>query len=93
MAINTLEDYNKVLSVSWITQEKKSEELTQEALPDPMAWAKADSGIGFRVSYRSRKCTLCVALISGTWSTSSTFFRLPMTISNIPASLTTRSEG
>jgi len=28
MAINTLEDYEKVLSVSWITQEKSSEELT-----------------------------------------------------------------
>jgi hypothetical protein len=28
MAINTSEDYEKVLSVSWITQEKSPEELT-----------------------------------------------------------------
>ena len=28
MAINTLEEYEKVLSVSWFTQEKSPEELT-----------------------------------------------------------------
>ncbi len=69
MAINTLEDYEKVLSVSWIAQEKSPEELTWVLLSWP--WRPilimTDRELGSHACCHSRRCIPFAASTSGIW--------------------------
>ena len=51
MTINTPEDYEKVLSVSWIIQEQSPEELTYIApFLGPLAWYLTLSQVSMRAA-------------------------------------------
>ena len=79
MPIANLDEYDKVVNVSWFTPEKPREELrygfTSEKTPTTL------TSLASPPYYRFPRCIPCVASISGISSISSTFSRT--TISSI----------
>lgn len=71
MAIENLDEYDKVINVSWYTPETPRDQLTLVTLCHLKTYA--DPYSASHVCYHSLKCTLSVVSTSGTSSTNSTF--------------------
>lgn len=63
MAINTMEEYEKVVNVSWFTHEKPMEELTlvHPQIRTLTYFGFADPLLVSHAFYPSPRCTLCAA--------------------------------
>lgn len=63
MAIQTRDEYQKVIDVTWFVDDKSEEELVYvyRSFSKGCACKSNAMNAGFRVFYPSHRCTLCVA--------------------------------
>lgn len=92
MAINSLDEYQKVINVSWYTPEQPAESLTYVHRHNCASlYLLLTSTKGSHAYFHSHKCIRYAVLILGTSSTSS--ISSPMTTSSILMLLMSPSEA